>query len=323
LIPAPLEVDRGEVCFSGPLEFEATIVHDIEGLWIRGRLAEVTDPSDTEIDTVRVRVEVVGEGVAPEQGLVNLESDAFVFLDLGKNIYPLGKEPKLDCVLYLACDELLRMPDSEISIEITAVDSHIVPVPTPSDDLTISWEYFDGKKWRPFGRSGPRGIRPGAADFGFHDTTKAFTQSGVVSFQRPRDMEPCEVNGEPAFWLRARVEQGDFGTAGNYTLDNDNWVLKTTGHFVPPCSSRSVSDHEKTTAKCVTLSSSMIFNSRMSQRTLEPTSLFFNRSLRNPKSRRPFISVSWANRPIFRWGSISNWQKTSVPDPFPMIKRRS
>ena len=29
-------------------------------------------------------------------------------LDLVKNLYPFGKEPKVDCILYLACDELLQ-----------------------------------------------------------------------------------------------------------------------------------------------------------------------------------------------------------------------
>src|SRR5690606_875502 len=92
LVPAPIEVDRGEICFLGPLRFEPTTVAEIEGLWVRGRLAEVTRPEDTEIDTIRARVEVSGEGVPPDRALVNLDNDAFIFLDLGKNIYPFGKE---------------------------------------------------------------------------------------------------------------------------------------------------------------------------------------------------------------------------------------
>src|SRR5262245_34943650 len=41
LDPAQIEVDRGEVAFMGPLRFEATTVNHVEGLWLRGRLAEV------------------------------------------------------------------------------------------------------------------------------------------------------------------------------------------------------------------------------------------------------------------------------------------
>ena len=54
LEPAQIEVDRGEVAFLGPMRFEPTTVNHVEGLWMRGRLAEVPQsPEDTEIDTIR------------------------------------------------------------------------------------------------------------------------------------------------------------------------------------------------------------------------------------------------------------------------------
>lgn len=225
---APLEVDRGEVCFWGPLAFEPTQVHDIEGAWIRGRLADVPErPEHTELDTVRARVEVIGEGLTPDRAYANLDNNAFLLLDTGKNVYPLGKEPKVDCVFYVACEELLQTADAYVGIEFQLADPAAIPRPNPSDDLTLAWEYFDGKKWRYLGRSGPRGILPGAGDeHGFHDETKALTNSGTVSFRRPKDMEPSDVNGDMLRWLRVRVEKGDFGEQGTYTLDNEKWVYK-------------------------------------------------------------------------------------------------
>lgn len=235
LRPAPLEVDRGEICFLGPLRFEPTTVAEIEGLWVRGRLAEVTRPEDTEIDTIRARVEVSGEGVAPDRALVNLENDAFIYLDLGKNVYPLGKEPKVDCIFYLACDDLLRTPDAEIALDVTPADPAVVRPANPSEDLALSWEYFDGRKWRQLGRSGPSGVRPGGAEeAAFHDTTGAFTRPGTVTFRRPKDMESVDVAGETARWIRVRLEQGDYGTAGTYTLDNDKWVFRDDRPLRPP-----------------------------------------------------------------------------------------
>jgi predicted phage baseplate assembly protein len=235
LIPAPLEVDRGEICFFGPLQFEPTTVAEIEGLWMRGRLAEVTRPEDTEIDTIRARVEVSGEGVPPDRALVNLDTDAFIYLDLGKNIYPLGKEPKVDCIFYLACDDLLRTPDAEIAIDVTLADPAVVRQPNPSEDLVLSWEYHDGRRWRVLGRSGPAGVRPGGAeDAAFHDTTGAFTRTGVVTFRRPKDMEPVEISSATSRWIRVRLETGDYGLAGNYTLDNDRWVFRDDRPLRPP-----------------------------------------------------------------------------------------
>jgi hypothetical protein len=153
LEPAQIDVDRGEVAFLGPLKFEPVEVNHIEGLWLRGRLAEVPEsPEDTEIDTIRVRVEVVGEGLLPTNALANLDSNAFLQLDLSKNIYPFGKDPKVDCILYLACDELMQTADAYVSIEMLLADSSIVPKPNPSDQLVLAWEFWDGKRWRHLGR---------------------------------------------------------------------------------------------------------------------------------------------------------------------------
>src|SRR5690606_36410172 len=85
LTPAQIEIDRGEIAFMGPLRYEPTTVNHVEGLWMRGRLAEVPDdPADTEIDTIRTRVEVVGEGLLPTNAYANLDSNTFLALDLGK-----------------------------------------------------------------------------------------------------------------------------------------------------------------------------------------------------------------------------------------------
>ncbi len=236
LEPAQIEVDRGEVAFMGPLRFEPTTVNHIEGLWLRGRLAEVPQSSeDTEIDTIRARVEVVGEGLLPTQAYANLDSNAFLTLDLGKNIYPFGKEPAVDCILYLACDELLQTADAYISIEMLLADSSVIPRPNPSDQLVLAFEYWDGKRWRHLGRSAPRGALPGAGDeIGFHDDTKALSQSGTVSFRRPKDMEALELNGVSKRWLRVRIEKGDYGEQGTYTLENEKWVYKDDRALRPP-----------------------------------------------------------------------------------------
>ncbi len=236
LVPAAVEVDRGEVCFLGPLQFAPTAVNEIEGLWLRGRLSEVPErAADTEIDTVRARVEVVGEGVLPDRALANLDNNAHILLDLGKNAYPFGKEPNVDCVLYLACEELLQTPDAEVIVEFNLADPAVIPRPNPSEDLTLAWEYHDGKRWRLLGRSGPRGILPGAGDeFAFHDDTKGLSETGAVSFRRPKDMAATSVNGEELLWFRVRIEKGDFGKAGTYTLDNEKWVYKDERPLRPP-----------------------------------------------------------------------------------------
>lgn len=233
---AGIEVDRGEAAFRGPAELQPVAVHGIEDLWIRGRLAEVpTNPQETEVDTVRVRVEILGEGIPPEKALANLDTGSYIGLDLGKNMWPFGKEPKVDCCLFVGSKEIFRTPGAEILIEFQLADTAIIPSGKPSDDLTIAWEYWDGRRWRVMGKCGPRGPRPGGADeLGFHDETACLSKGGVVSFYRPKDMAIGEVGGDENFWVRARIETGDYGKAGVYSLENDKWVWKDDKPLRPP-----------------------------------------------------------------------------------------
>ena len=50
--------------------------------------------------------------------------------------------------------------DAEVRIEMALSDPGVIPPPQPSEDLVISWEYFDGKKWRILGKTTPRGKAP-------------------------------------------------------------------------------------------------------------------------------------------------------------------
>ncbi len=233
---APLEYDRGEVAFLGPLRFEPNAVNGIEGLWMRGRLVDVVDsPENTEIDYLRARTEVSGDGVDPDMAIVNLDSDAFITLDMGKNMYLFGREPKVDCLLYLACDDLMATPGAEVAIDFHMADATAIPEASPSEELLLTWEYFDGKRWRPIGSSDVEGVKPGApAELGFYDETAAFTRTGTVSFRRPKDLSPVEISGEEKPWIRIRIEQGDYGLEGSYTLNNDAWVYQDERPLRPP-----------------------------------------------------------------------------------------
>jgi predicted phage baseplate assembly protein len=78
-------------------------------------------------------------------------------------------------------------------------------------------------------------VLPGAGDeIGFHDDTKALSQSGNISFRRPKDMESTEINGVAKKWIRIRIEKGDYGEQGTYTLENERWVFKDDRQLRPP-----------------------------------------------------------------------------------------
>lgn len=239
---APLEYERGEVAFFGPLKFETTAVNGIDGLWVRGRLVDVVgSPEHTEIDYLRAQIEVSGDGVEPDRAVVNLDDNAYVSLDMGKNMFIFGREPKIDTVLYLACDDLLKTPEAEVFIDFHLSDPAAVPQAEPSEELQLAWEYYDGKRWRQLGSSGSDGVLPGSPpEFSFYDETAAFTHSGAISFRRPKDLSAVMIGGEERGWIRCRIEQGDYGLQGSYTLESESWVYQEERPLRPPAVRRIV-----------------------------------------------------------------------------------
>jgi hypothetical protein len=231
---ASVEVPRNTMAFFGPPEVEPTEVNGAEGHWIRGRLVEVpTDPAQTILDTVHTRIEVLGDGVAPDEVFTNMEGQVFLSVDMGKNFFPFAAEPKPDYAFYLSSAELFSQPDATIKVDFTLSDLTTADRPSPSEDLVIAWEFWNGKKWRELGKSTPEGPREGELH-DFDDTSLAFSKSGEVSFRRPKEMAISEVNSVESFWIRARILSGNFGQPGTYELEGDRWVWRDERPLKPP-----------------------------------------------------------------------------------------
>ena len=47
-------------------------------------------------------------------------------------------------------------------------------------------------------------------------------------------MEALEINGVAKQWIRVRIEKGDYGEQGTYTLENEKWVFKDDRPLRPP-----------------------------------------------------------------------------------------
>ena len=130
LVQAPLEVERGEVIFAGVADMQPTTVNGVQTFWLRGRLAEVPKKlAETEVDTVRGTIEVLGEGILPDQAFANLDNNVFIALDLGKNIHPFGNEPKIDHCLYLSSQETFSQQGVQVEIDFNVSDPTVVPPP--------------------------------------------------------------------------------------------------------------------------------------------------------------------------------------------------
>jgi len=230
------ESDARRLSFGSHPGIEKQIVNNVETFWVRGKLAEpLKDPSAVQLDSVSLRVEILGEGMAPENAFVNIGSYIFLPVDQGKSFNPFGEEPKFDCALYLGHKELFAAPEARIRIEAQLVEPSVVPSPEGSPDLMVFWEYWNGRKWAELGKTSPMGVSGVQGQYNFLDSTGAFTRNGALSFDRPQDMIETEVGGQKNFWIRARINSGNYGAPGSYELVGQNWVFKEDRPLRPPC----------------------------------------------------------------------------------------
>ena len=232
---ASMELPHGYVAFEGTDEFEQCEINEEEGFWIRGRLVEVPDAPETTIaDKIFVRIEVLGDGVEPDELLIQIEDDLLVSPDTSKNFHLFHKTPKTDYTLYLSSPELFGHAHARIRIECELADASISDPANPSDDLQIQWEYYDGKRWQKLGISGPKGIEDSTEGVELDDTTGCFKRNGTISFNIPENISDVDFNGTEGPWIRARINKGCFGEQGTYELEGDRWIWKEDNPLRPP-----------------------------------------------------------------------------------------
>jgi len=232
---ASMDLERNNCAFAGAPDFDVVEVNDVETYWVRGRLFEVPhNDEETVVDTITARIEVLGEGIVPEYAITNSEGDIFTNLDLDKNFAPFGKEPQIDSTFYFGSNEALSQPDSIVKLEVTLSDQALADVSRPSHDLVLRWEYHTGKRWKVLGRVKWSEPDSPETEFDFHDGTRCFTESGDITFQRPKDLGETDVEGNEALFIRCRIENGNFGTPGTYVLEDDTWVWKDENPLRPP-----------------------------------------------------------------------------------------
>src|SRR5207253_983393 len=78
------ESDSRRLSFGSHPGIEKQIVNDVETYWVRGKLAEpLKDAAAVQLDSVSLRVEILGEGMAPENAFVNIGNYIFLPADQG------------------------------------------------------------------------------------------------------------------------------------------------------------------------------------------------------------------------------------------------
>lgn len=223
------------VAFAGPLEDLAEgEVAGLEGFWLRGRLIELpANDDETIVGAITASAQILTEGVLADEVLTRTTGDMFVPLDGTRTFLPFGEQPAPDTCFYIQSEECLGKEDSRVLIDLVAAEPTLYPPARPTQNLVMVYEFWNGSRWTELGRATPAGV-PENVGHEFRDTTLGLRQTGIISFLRPKDMAPCDVNGREGHWIRARIAQGDFGRPGRYEVVEGNWVWREDDPLAPP-----------------------------------------------------------------------------------------
>src|SRR5262249_48926101 len=151
---------------------------------------------------IDVSARVSRAGAVPTRAFVNATP-----LDLSRDFLPLGDQPRLNDAFYVALPEEAARPKSTVAVSLTLSAPPPAPI-KPSKDLKVTWEAWDGTAWKPLTITQKPAAKQVSKDDATPVASGVFTADGTVTLTLPDTLAPRSVNGEDAFWIRARLTAG-------------------------------------------------------------------------------------------------------------------
>ena len=208
---------NGVVQFNPLPKIELASVNGKRAFWIRARYLSGKDfPVFRSISrSIQLNPEY---RPLPDKSFLSTEAVPYHPIDLFREYYPFGKTPKKNDMVYFG--SWIFALDSQVIIDVRLSKEYDETAIEKIKDTRLHWEYYsESEDWKPLGVSEP------TANFSesfhdFSDTTQAFTENGTISFHSPNDISLLVLQGEENFWVRARIDRGDFNT-----LDHDPPII--------------------------------------------------------------------------------------------------
>lgn len=145
------------------------------------------------VDIIRARVGFSKSGLAPEKAFINTAP-----LDTTNRFYPFGLQPVAFATFYLGSEEVFKRRGASIVILVELAQ----PGKINKSPLQLAFEYFDGEDWS--------GLDSGSYEF--IDATQSFTvNKQSIRFLCPENWQKTKINGADNYWLRIRIDTGDYG----------------------------------------------------------------------------------------------------------------
>lgn len=196
------------------------VISGITSYWLRGLLRTPLLPQGSGggelpvLDMLQVRVGFTKTGLQPDAAFTNQAK-----VDLSNNFLPFGGQPARYTTFYLACKEAFQRAGARVSLQFTFSEAGV------TSSAVLGWEYDTGNGWFPLDTR-----------YEFADDTKKMTQNGAVSFVAPPDWAESSVNGVKNYWLRARLDSGDYGQPMrlNVVQSDDTYIVTLADSTLKP-----------------------------------------------------------------------------------------
>ena len=164
------------------------------GKWLRSQVTNLLEELP-EITKIQGRISIEKSNLVPDICLFNSSP-----LDLTKDFYPFGEQPKFNDTFYLALHDLFVKPNATITLNIIIKPRKIQNY----SSATITWEIGDGEEWKEISESNSIVTWSGESPNFTIENTNAELQ-----FIKPP--KPSTVNGETRYWIRGRIKEGHYG----------------------------------------------------------------------------------------------------------------
>ncbi|MEP6620357.1 MAG: putative baseplate assembly protein [bacterium] len=233
----------GAVSFTNVVQVPEQTVNGIRSRWLRCRLLTPVSTGATPaqgmvraaqlplLADLRVTAALRRTAFAPDVAFANTQA-----VDVSRAFLPFGEKPRIGDTFYLGSREALGQPGGTITVDVSLANpigtpGSIKPT-TPSTDLQLKWDVWNGVSWQLLGVTTPQGSTGGS----LVDNGNAFTSSSTVTFTLPQVLASTTVNGVESNWVRVQIAQGNYGVEADYVADPQQpggfrLVLAT---FAPP-----------------------------------------------------------------------------------------
>ncbi len=207
--------EDNQIFFQGPLDITETGVNGKTGFFMRGSVTRIPKKHKCfDIYSVLTKLIFVGDGLLPEQTLMNIDNMVFTPVDLAVDFKFFQDHPKYNDSVYISSGEVFSKKGARISILFGLSEMN------SEDNInrTIQYrlEYWNGRDWVSIGSTSPLNPAVKMGRYKLDDGTKGFLKSGTISFNCPNNFSMTEVNGDNSYWLRIRITAGDLGKGGQF-----------------------------------------------------------------------------------------------------------